>query len=282
MRLPMRQTTPTLYHEKAVTVPKIFDCCLLFQELDILETRFHILNDVVDHFVVCESAETHSGRPKPYHLSENWSRFSEWHDKIIYIQVADLTHRYGLADRNSWERERYQRFHLRYGLKDAAPNDYVIVADCDEIPRPEAIQFISGLNYEGAILEMDMYYYDLNHRVHQGWSIGMCKRKTFDDPNDFRTANGRMFPHFEDSGWHFSYFGGAQSIVQKVSSFMHHADPVIRDMPRNADWVAQKVAKNEDLFDRGGMKIEKVPITPSLPRYILDNLDHYRELGWLE
>ena len=43
----------------------IFDCFSFFNELELLEIRLNILNDVVDKFVVVEGTLTHTGKPKP-------------------------------------------------------------------------------------------------------------------------------------------------------------------------------------------------------------------------
>ena len=40
-------------------------------ELDVLEIRFNILNDVVDQFIICESDETFTGIKKPLYFFEN-------------------------------------------------------------------------------------------------------------------------------------------------------------------------------------------------------------------
>lgn len=248
-----------------------------------LETRFHILEDVVDHFVVCEAAETHSGGPKPYHFMANRARFEPWAGQIIYLQVPDLTG----PGRNSWERERYHRARIADGLLDAREDDWIIVADCDEIPSPEAVAELKGRYWmTRARLELAMYYYDLNHRVRQGWAIGAYRRAVEPDPNRIRAcADGQAAelaaPGHDKAGWHFSWFGGPRAMVDKVDAFMHHADPVIRDLPRDPAYIAEKVVAGLDLFDRPNFVIERVPLSDDLPRYILDNLEYYRQLGWI-
>ena len=43
----------------------VYDSFQFFNELDILLLRMHILNDVVDKFVISESTVTFSGDAKP-------------------------------------------------------------------------------------------------------------------------------------------------------------------------------------------------------------------------
>lgn len=256
-------------------MPEVYDCVMLFNELDMLETRLEILDPVVDHFVVCESAETHSGKGKPYHLSKQWGGFSPWHHKLIYIQVDDLN------GANAWKREYFQRCQLAGGLFDAAPQDWVIVSDVDEIPRPEVVAQLRDSDLQAAKLELDMYYYDLNHRVQQGWAIGAYRKWIESDPNKIRTCAGYNPTTILNAGWHFSYIGGPDQIIAKVDAFMHFADPVIRDLPRDPVYIADRIAASQDLYGRD-LVIERVPLSDSLPRYILDHLDDYREMGWVE
>lgn len=246
-----------------------------------LETRMAILAPVVNYFVVCEAAETHSGKPKPYYFLENIERFHEWEHMTIYVRVPDLTG----PGRNSWEREHYHRSCIADGLKDAAPDDWVIVGDCDEIPSPEAVSELTRCYWLNRVkLELTMFYYDLNHRVDQGWSVGAYRHAVESDPNRIRTcADGLAVPLLPpgkvNAGWHFSYFNGPQAIVEKIEAFMHHAD-IAKDVPRDVNWIKQRVDAGADLYDRD-ITIEHIPLTETLPQYILEHTDHYRRLGWI-
>jgi beta-1,4-mannosyl-glycoprotein beta-1,4-N-acetylglucosaminyltransferase len=251
---------------------------MFHNEIDMLATRMAILAPVVNTFVVCEAAETHSGKPKPYNYLENIECFREWEHMTIYIQVPDLTG----PGRNSWERERYHRSRIADGLIDAAPDDWAIVGDCDEIPDPNRVRQLADLSpaIDSVKFELSMYYYDLNHRVAQGWAIGAARWGLEQDPNRIRVCANQPQIVWH-GGWHLSYFGGAQAVVEKVDAFMHHGDPVIRDLPRDPVYVAGKIAAGVDLYGRDGFKIERVPLSDTLPRYILDNLEHYKSLGWI-
>ena len=48
---------------------KVFDSIIFFNELELLEMRLNILNDVVDYFVVTESPFTVSGNEKPLYYA---------------------------------------------------------------------------------------------------------------------------------------------------------------------------------------------------------------------
>ena len=50
---------------------KIIDCFLFYNEIDLLNYRMNILNDVVDYFVIVESKYTFAGKEKKIYLEEN-------------------------------------------------------------------------------------------------------------------------------------------------------------------------------------------------------------------
>ena len=256
---------------------KIWDCCIFFNELDMLETRFHILDPVVDHFLVCEAPITHAGQPKSMIFHDHADRFRPWWDKIVYVDSGPI------RLQNSWDREREHRRRISYGLTLAAqPDDWVIVGDVDEIPAPHAVQELHNVREMDSVqFELDFYYYDLNHRVRQGWAIGARRwMEGLHDPNDIRTCKGRRSLTAYSAGWHFSYFNGPEAIIAKVDAFMHHADPIIRDLPRDAAFIASKIAASQDLYGRD-LQIDEVLLEDTLPAYILDHPDHYRALGWI-
>ena len=261
---------------------KIYDCVMFFNELDMLELRFNILNDVVDYFVVCEAEETHSGQPKPLNFLANYDRFRQWQNKIIYVNAGELSN----GQRTSWDRERYHRTRISEGLHSAQPDDFVIVSDCDEIPDPNVIENLHHFsNIKSVRVELAMYYYDMNHRVDQGWSIGACQWGVEKDPNCIRTLsnmiNPAVFGEYIKSGWHFSYFGGPQAIIEKHAAFMHHADPGVAELPHDPTYIADKVRASLDLYGRD-LIVTHIPTSDTLPQYVLDNSEKYRAMGWLE
>lgn len=249
---------------------RIFDCVMLYNELDMLEARLNVLVDVVDYHVICESALTHSGQPKPLHFADNRERFAAFEHKIIHV-AADLS-----RFNDAWGRERYQRYCIREGLRHARRDDLIIVGDCDEIPNPAVIPTIE----DGAELELDFYYYNLNTRVRQGWSIGALRREQCGadlDPNSIRTLTGVRVPKLANSGWHLSYFGGAQMAVEKITAFMHH--DWLNMTPEAADpaYVQNVIVQGKDIWQRD-LPLERVEIDSGLPAYIRDNAGRY---GWI-
>ena len=56
--------------------PKLFDCFVFFNELDILEIRLNTLDPLVDYFVLVESTHTFTGQDKPLHFEPNKTPFA--------------------------------------------------------------------------------------------------------------------------------------------------------------------------------------------------------------
>lgn len=84
---------------------KVYDIFIINTELDSLEIRLAELHKEVDYFVVAESRSTFVGDEKPLYLKENWDRFQQYHDQIIYKEI-DLT---GTSFEDPWARERFHR-----------------------------------------------------------------------------------------------------------------------------------------------------------------------------
>jgi beta-1,4-mannosyl-glycoprotein beta-1,4-N-acetylglucosaminyltransferase len=262
---------------------QVYDCVMLHSEIDMCLLRMHILNDVVDKFVVVESKTTHSGKPKRLYFQDalDGGVFDEFKDKLIYAWIEKLD------GANSWEREHANRAFIGEVLGYyAEPDDWVIVADVDEIPAPDVLRHMKQfdlLNYDAATLEMVLLYYNFAHRVELGWGIGMCRWSVCQDANAIRRGEFPAGTHkvkVPNAGWHLSYFQTPEQIITKLDAFMHHAD-VGKDVPRDAEWIAKRMAAGQDLFGRT-VQITRVDPEPLLPQYIRDNRAKYEALGWLE
>ena len=123
------------------------DCFTFFNELDLLEIRLHSLAPYVDRFVLVESPITHSGKPKPLFFEENKERFKGFN--ITHIISPPM-------EGGSWDIEINQRGHILDGIKDADPEDVILISDVDEIPDLR--------QYDGreGIFILDLFYYYFN------------------------------------------------------------------------------------------------------------------------
>ena len=67
---------------------KIYDCITFFQSNLLFELRFHILKNIVDHFVICEATKTHMGNPKK--ILFNLKKWKKYGKKIIFISSSAI------------------------------------------------------------------------------------------------------------------------------------------------------------------------------------------------
>lgn len=249
----------------------IYDCCLFFNELDLLEIRFNELDQVVGRFVVIEARQTFTGIEKPLHFDENRSRFEPFLDKVIHIVVNAFP-----PGATPWEREAAQRNQISEILPLCEPTDTLIISDADEIPRPKAI--LKAMKHTGIItLEQELYYYFLNMRctttTFTTGAVLMQAQDFKENPNDYR-HHEQLF--VSNAGWHFSYLGGAESIIQKIESFSHQEfnTPEIK----SAERIRAAIETGKDLFGRDDVRFERVPLDDTFPKYLVENRERFREL----
>ncbi|RBR14560.1 hypothetical protein FVER53590_06710 [Fusarium verticillioides] len=122
---------------------KIYDMLMINDELDFLEIRLDALYDYVDYFIIAESAKTFQANSKPLILKDNWDRFRRYHDKVMY---HELTFPSSFDPHRPWDYENLQRdapfdqvmLHLD-GPRAPDKGDVLVVADVDEIPRPQTL-----------------------------------------------------------------------------------------------------------------------------------------------
>jgi len=258
-------------------MPRVFDCFMVYDELEMALARMHILRDVVDYHIVVEAHETHSGGPKSLNFKDNSYLFEEFASKIVYVYVPQLSD----GVRDSWQREAFQRSRIGEGLArmEVQPDDLVIVSDCDEIIHPDVIPQVR----EAASCQADMYYFRLNYRAtHQPWGINICRYRVQPDPCGVRTA--ASFPadrqKFDHAGWHFTYFYRTpEEVIAKINAFMHHQHADIDPRLRDPKYVARGLTEGLDLFKDVLMRdigLRRVELEPTLPKYILDNLGKFQ------
>jgi beta-1,4-mannosyl-glycoprotein beta-1,4-N-acetylglucosaminyltransferase len=218
----------------------VVDSFIFYNELDLLFYRLSILNEHVDKFILVESTHTFSGHPKPLYYQENKERFSDFNDKIIHI-VIDIPYKIpniNYKKDHQWQNEYYQRNCIQIGinrirdiLKD---DDIILTSDVDEIPNPQVLIDLKNntLKFNRNMLNrlaLDMYYYNLYYRIGEGSNWHGIKLMTFHTYNKNKLTFQQMrvweytnpVPIVENGGWHLSYFGDIQFIVDKISSFSH-------------------------------------------------------------
>ena len=278
----------------------IYDCFTFFNELDLLEIRLNILNDVVDKFVLVEATKTFSGKDKPLYYEQNKERFSKFKDKIIHVVVDDFPEPDETTQDVAFMVESYQRNAIMRGLKGAKDDDVIIIADLDEIPNPDVLSVLDCSGDKIYWLRQKMFYYFINYlnisepywnyRVKVLSYKNLCHycdnmnikydrfisattdKKT--TPNKIRMLDDGIC--VRNGGWHFSFLGGVDAIIKKIQSFSHQE--YNNEEYINKDKLLKRISNGEDLFGRDEYHYIAIPLDESFPKYIVENQEKYSNL----
>lgn len=263
---------------------KIVDCFTFYNELELLTYRLNLLYKVVDYFIIVEAKHTHIGNEKILYYNENKDKYKEFSDKIIHVIVNDMPYKYpnvNVENNDVWKNENYQRDAISYGInhiKILSDSDLIIISDLDEIPDPRTLYKIKNeeIIVDINVLEMDLYYYNLNTRMSDKWhhSKILTYKKYVDlkiSCNDIRKLN---FPVINNGGWHLSYFGDKNFIKNKLENFSHQE--FNNSEYTDLDKIEKRVQNSNDLFNRN-IKFDKVKIEDNnyLPLYYSKYLTKY-------
>jgi beta-1,4-mannosyl-glycoprotein beta-1,4-N-acetylglucosaminyltransferase len=216
-----------------------------------------LLNNVVDYFVIVESTHTFIGKEKNCLFNDNKHLFKDFSNKIIHIIVNDFPFKYPDSNIDPWENERFQRNAISIGLnniKDLSKNDLIIISDVDEMPDPNTLEKIKqgDIIVNINILEMDLYYYNLNTKFGNKWHYCKIMRYCVYKFLNMSCDNIRqsLYTIISNGGWHLSYFGDKFFIQNKIKNFSHqeYNNAEYTDLEK----IENRVKNSVDTFDRNG------------------------------
>jgi hypothetical protein len=272
---------------------KIYDVFSFYNEFDVLEIRLEEMWNTVDYFVLLESNTTYVGNPKPYLFDENKERYSKYLSKIRHIKLdVPYEEQFKVFPHeidHTWVREKYQRWASKQGLEDIAPEDLVVISDCDEIPRAEMIEMIKTdeNDYDRYLLYIPQLQYKINYMKIQYPSrhgvIMVTRGRTFTNPQQEREYSFFWNPKpkntviVDHGGWHFTYFGDNDHCVNKIQNFAHteHNIPRIVD-EFNIDWMIRNKYGSEG--PNSTERFEYVVVDEYFPKCITNNLDKWSHM----
>ena len=295
---------------------KIFDCFMFYDEEMLLEIRLNELNKFVDYFVIVESNYTHSGAIKDFVF--NKKKYQKFSDKIIYVKVEtqpnnilkisnedndDTKNRKYIM--NALFREQYQRNQISIGLKNANPNDIIMLSDLDEIPDLRNFDF-KKIDNKFVFFKQLNFYYKFNLYLKNFDWIGTrsCKYKYLLSPQWLRDIKAKNYPFWrldilfsniktnkiffkQNGGWHFSYLKNAEDIEKKLKNYLHHREYDLNPLGKNK--INELIESYIPVYDlKVDMKKSKFDGKSSLvklennylPDYLLENKDKYKK--WFE
>lgn len=272
----------------------VYDCIPFFNELDILKLRLHVMNPLVDKFVIEEATVTFSGEPKELCFEKNKELFKEFLPKIEYIVVDNSP-----VNTTTHLRDKFQKNALEKGLINATDEDVIILSDVDEIPNPEVIKdiienfdkdkiyhlaqrmFYCYLNMEevsGNLLSITGEFPGVERKMWLGTKVFSKKSIPSDGIIQLREASviAENAVRVANGGWHFGYMGSKQEsdvskrIGTKVVAAAHQEY-------NNQDTLAEardRLILGQDMFGRDA-RFERVEIDESYPKYLLEHIEEY-------
>lgn len=271
-----------------------------------LKIRLQEVGDLVDLIVISESRLTHSGIPKPLHLSNNLDTLDRFKKKVEIVSPTEED----LKVSNPRIREMVQRQAISKFIKSLklSKDDFIFHSDCDEIPRHSVLEhivcnkllgsylfelrnFANALNLEdgtwkrGRLISYKFYKDIQQMRKDVYLEMVFESRKLpfgiFRTP-DFWTRRKRLFslPDFEsrpkmtlvkEAGWHFNNLLSRDEVLKKIEHSSH------------SEWNTQevrKVAEERFLEDKdiyNGREFKRVELDSSYPKMVLENLEDWKE-----
>ena len=243
----------------------IFSGFTFFNELDLLRIRLEETRGLDIIHILVESTFTFKGEPKPLHFDPVKDQFKDFN-------IAHVVWSPAAPDPDPWVNERNQRNAMMAVMKTAKPGDICIVTDVDEVISRDAIMRYPKKGI--ANLSMNKYGFYLN--CYEGeWHIGKIfmgedlKRGT---PDQIRNAGAELT--IEHAGWHWSFQGGVDAIMEKFASFSHQEDGVQKHA--NREVLLEKFKTGQSIWGDDYWKM--VPLDETFPKYLLEHKDAYNHM----
>ena len=257
----------------------VYDCFTFYNEFELLELRLRALWDVVDCFVIVEANRKHNGEPKNFLLRELY----ESSPKIRCVSVDLSNVPYGGA--GDWSIEITQRNAIAYGLEDAQPDDLILIGDADEIIAPDVFRRLREnqielfaptvvpvtiadksvtcpawltvpatefLEYGAIVMDQKLHYYYFDWVSKATWQgTILTKRKNLSTPQALRDLHD-VLPRVVNGGYHFSYMGGADRVIDKMTSIVDGNQYVVHSGGKFIDrrHVEESLSRGTDLYGR--------------------------------
>jgi hypothetical protein len=260
-----------------VSGPRIFAPLMFNNELDMLRCHLEAFEGYDVTTVLVESYYTHRAVPKPLAFAANRERFAG-HDIRHVIDDWDPD---PVAP---WVNEHVQR-KAAWKITDAEADDddVVIIADCDEIPSRQLLDFLplwasAGGRYPLSV-RMRTYLFAVDWQVPDPLPSGRplpptCVVATVrylreraacgEYLGEVRDGRGN-YPEFSGfGGWHFSWLGGPERQKEKLETSTCHGEilrtPEAELIRSGARWRSQE--------DGGGLPVVPVEVDETYPAYI--------------
>lgn len=245
---------------------KLYDTFCFFNELELLKLRCETMKELNPIHVLVEATTTHTGDPKPLYFDDNKEKFSEYNIRHLIIDLPN--------NGNAWDSENAQRDAIVLALYDADDEDLIVVSDLDEIVNPDIVKLFNPKEHKVAGLKQDKYSYYLNCLEGvQCWEIAKLTtweylKKT--TPNKLR--NGGHDSVILNAGWHFSFLGGVEKMIEKLYAYAH-TETV---KPELLDNIEYKYKTGQSMWAEDYWRFVKIDNT--FPKYLQEHQDEFKDL----
>ncbi len=247
---------------------RYFDCFTFFQEFELLKIRCEELKELDVTHVLCEAPFTHQGDPKPLYFAEQKHLFKDYN--IVHLIDQSMPN-----NGDAWKNENHQRDTLLYGLTECEDDDIVGIFDADEIPKASMVKkYEKEMGIVG--VKQDKFSYYLNCvEGYQQWEVGrlltwgMLKQST---PNKVR--NSPFHTVMCEAGWHFSFMGGVDKMLQKFFAYAHTES--LKEDVIDPDKLRSKYERGESLWSKDYWRF--VEIDETFPKYLYENQEEFKSL----
>ena len=281
---------------------KVYDCFMYYDEDTVVDIRLNCLDPYVDKFIIVESKFTHSGKKR--NLLFDINKFNHFKNKISYFVLDHEPNGIEVVNDKDDEDLKSHKY-IVTGLKEADPEDIIMVSDADEIPNLEKLD-LKKIKSKLIFFQQKMFYYKLNLYMDSfNWfGTKVCKKKDLISPQWLRNIKDRTYSFWRidtlfskvkyqniyfvnDGGWHFSNIKNAKALEEKLKSYLHHrefdieplsVEKIDKIMGEKKPIYDLKVDQRESKFNKG-QKLTTIDLK-LLPDYIQNNIEKYKL--WLD
>jgi len=273
---------------------KIYDTFAFNDELEILEMRLNILDEVVDKFVIVEAPNDFYGNNKPFYFNLESLNYKN-KDKILNIRLPFFN--FGFSFYNDAFQKNMCYKSIENMLSD---DDIFIYSDLDEIPNPEIIKEFKQKSPEipwRLIQQFNHYYLNIRIPKVEWYGTYISKKKNLQNKYQnlsilelasmkegiFGLRGPIGFPFTENiknGGWHYTYFvNKTKGIFNIVDKLKNHTHTEVHDKA-NAEHVKNCIKNLSPLNpSTQPWELEIFDINElNTSKFILDNIENYQHL----
>jgi len=257
---------------------KVYKVSTYTNEKELTEVIINELDSVVDGFIFLEASHTYQMTKR-----EGFPLFPFKGNKIHHYTFTEYP-----ENAEYWSADKIEELVTSKFidiLKDVGvrPDDVLLYGDADELPYADIIPELAPKIQHGQIYALEMifcnYWLNCISYEHPWNQFKVFTFQTLIDIGGSPQENirkkyvGTIIP---DAGWHFSWFGGKDRIIQKLESYSHSEF----NLPhfKSEKHIEECIMSGRDLFNRGNGHIIS-PAEMPIPKTIAMNIEKYQH--WL-